>query len=74
MINFIYYTLVGLNEWLTLVFSLDFKNIRIVRAVLGGTWHKQTMPCELPRCYGSWWTRQPLKPCRFHFTEKVEHY
>ena len=62
MKNYIYYTLLAINDWL----SIDLKDSRIIRAVIGGTWCKQTMSGELPGCYGSWWTRNPLKPNRYH--------
>ena len=71
--NFIYYTLIGINDWF-IVFNIDFRNSLIVRAIIGGTWYKQTMSGELPNCYGSWWTKNPLKPHRFHYTEKIESY
>ena len=72
--NYIRYTLIGINDWLSIVFNIDFKDSSIIRAVIGGTWHKQTMTGEMPNCYGSWWTRNPLKPHRFHYTEKIETY
>ena len=71
--NFIYYTLIGINDWFT-IFNIDFRNSLIVRAIIGGTWYKQTMSGELPNCYGSWWTKNPIKPHRFHYTEKIENY
>ena len=73
MKNYIYYTLIGINDWLH-IFNICLKDSRIIRDVIGGTWYKQTMSGELPGCYGSWGTRNPLKPNRYHYTEKVETY
>ena len=47
---------------------------RLYRAIRGGRWYKQTMTGELPGCFGSWWTRTPLFPHRYHFTEIIEDY
>ena len=71
--RFIRYTLTGINEWLK-VFEMDLKNIRFIRMLVGGKWYKQTMSGELPNCFGSWWTRQPLPKHRYHYIEKIENY
>lgn len=63
--------------WLYLLGDLDesfLKNCRFYRAMRGGIWYKQTMSGELPGCYGSWWTKNPLTPNRYHYTEKTEDY
>lgn len=44
----------------------------LVRVVIGGKWYKQEMSGELPMCYGYWWTKEPLKPHRYHYTSKIE--
>ena len=74
MKKLLYYFFINLNEYTNLVFNLDFRNLQIIRYIIGGIWYKQTMSGELPGCYGSWWTKEPLKPNRFHYTEKIENY
>jgi hypothetical protein len=74
MIKYLYYFFINLNEFTEITFNLSFKDLQIVRALIGGTWYKQAMSGELPHCYGSWWTKKPLKPHRFHYTVKIETY
>jgi hypothetical protein len=74
MKKFLYYFCINVNEYLSTIFQIDFRKLQIVRYLIGGTWYKQTMSGELPNCYGSWWTKEPLKPHRFHYTEKIETY
>lgn len=66
-----------LKYWLYILDDLDqswLTYIQAYRALRGGKWYKQTMSGELPGCYGSWWTKYPLRDNRYHFIEKVEDY
>lgn len=73
MRKFLYYFFISINESFTII-GLDFRNLQIIRGIIGGIWYKQTMSGELPGCYGSWWTKEPLKPHRYHYIEKIENY
>lgn len=74
MKNYLYYFFISINDFLSITFNLDFKDLQVVRFIIGGTWYKQTMSYELSEGQDSWWTKEPLKPNKFHYTEKIEKY
>lgn len=51
---------------------MEIYNLKIVRRLIGGKWYKQTMSGELPNCYGSWWTKHPHSPHRYHYIERIQ--